>query len=125
MLALLTLTSCAPAETSPPYPPASTTYSQSNSGWQGHSYRLASQQCLEYTMGRRPSASAGDEHGPPGARPEAWPGGRSACRGRRIAACALIDVPPPSATGAVPPGVQPGSARAGRCQGRSPARGGS
>ena len=51
MLALLTLTSCAPAETSPPYPPASTTYSQSNSGWQGHSYRLATQQCPEYTMG--------------------------------------------------------------------------
>lgn len=51
MLALLTLTSCAPAETSTPYPLTSTTYSQSDSGWQGHSYRLATQQCPEYTMG--------------------------------------------------------------------------
>lgn len=51
MLVLLTLTSCAPAETSTSYPLASITYSQSDSGWQGHSYRLATQQCTEYTMG--------------------------------------------------------------------------
>ena len=58
MLALLlTLTSCAPAETSTPYPLASTTYSQSDSGWQGHSYRLATQQqCTEYTMGTQTPA---------------------------------------------------------------------
>ena len=51
MLALLTLTNCAPAETSSPYPFVSTTYSQWDSGWQRHSYRLATQQCPEYTMG--------------------------------------------------------------------------
>jgi hypothetical protein len=51
MLALLTLTNCAPAETSSPYPFVSTTYSQWESGWQRHSYRLATQQCPEYTMG--------------------------------------------------------------------------
>ena len=63
MLALLTLTSCAHTETSTPYPLASITDSQSDSGWQGQSYWLATkysefqgprsqqQHCPEYTMG--------------------------------------------------------------------------
>ena len=63
MLALLALTSCAHTEKLTSQPFASTTQLQSDSGWQGQSYRLATkysefqrpssqqQHCPEYTMG--------------------------------------------------------------------------